>query len=65
MALGIKNLPVNTGDIRDTGFIPGSGRSPGGRHGNPLHYSCQENPTDRGALWATVLGVKKSRTQLK
>ena len=61
----IMKLPANTGDIRDTDLIPGSGRSPGGRHGNLLHYSCQENPMDRGAWWATVLGVKKSQTQLK
>ena len=47
------------------GSIPGSGRSPGGGHGDPLHYSCLENPTDRGAGWATVLGITKSLTQLK
>ena len=45
----VKNPPVNAGDIRDTGSVPGSGRSPGGRHGNPLQYSCLENPMDRGA----------------
>ena len=45
----VKNLPVNAGDIRDVGSIPGSGRSPGGGHGNPLQYSCLENPMDRGA----------------
>ena len=50
------------GDSRDTGLIPGSGRSPGGGHGNPLQYSCLENPMDRGAWWATVHGVAKSRT---
>ena len=43
----VKNLLVNAGDIRDTGWIPGSGRSPGGGHGNPLQYSCLENPMDR------------------
>ena len=45
----IKNLPVSAGDIRDVGSIPGSGRSSGGGHGNPLHYACLENPMDRGA----------------
>ena len=45
--------------------IPGSGRSPGGGHSNPLQYSCLENPMDRGAWWATVHGVAKSRTRLK
>ena len=49
LPLVIKNLPANAGDIRDTGSIPGSGRSPGGGHGNPLQYSCLENPMDRGA----------------
>ena len=53
--LVVKNLPASTGDIRDVGLIPGSGRSPGGGHGNPLQYSCLENPLDRGAWWATVL----------
>ena len=47
----------------DPGSIPGSGRSPEG-NGNPLQYSCLENPMDRGAWWATVHGVSKSRTQL-
>ena len=46
----------------DAGSIPGSGRSPGGGHGNPLWYSCLENPVDRGAWWATVRGVTKSQT---
>ena len=45
----IKNLPVNAGDIRDAGSSPGSERSLGGRHGNPLQYFCLENPLDRGA----------------
>ena len=48
----------------DLGSIPGSGRSPGGGHGNPLQYSCLENPMDRGDSWATVHGVTKSQTQL-
>ena len=47
------------------GSIPGSGRSPGGEHGNPLQYSCQENAMDRGAWWATVHRIAKSQTQLK
>ena len=58
----VKNLPTNAGDIRDSGSIPGWGRSPGGGHGNPLQYSCLENPMDRGAWRATVPGVTKSRT---
>jgi len=45
----VKNQPANAGDIRDVGLIPGLGRSSGGEHGNPLQYSCLENPTDRGA----------------
>ena len=60
----VKNPPANTGDIGDVGSIRGSGRSPGGVHGNPLQYSCLENPLDRGACWATVNGVTKSQTQL-
>ena len=44
----VKNLPVNAGDLRDAGLIPGSGRSPGGGHGNPLQYFCLENLMDRG-----------------
>ena len=62
MALVVKNLPANSGDIRDVGLIPVSGRSPGGGFGNPLQYSCLENPMDRGAWWATVHGVTKSQT---
>ena len=46
--LVVKNLPVNAGDIRDSGSIPGLGRSPGGGNGNPLQCSCLENPMDRG-----------------
>ena len=53
VALVVKNPPANTGDIRDKGLIPGSGRYPGGGHGNPLQYSSLENPMDRGAWWAT------------
>ena len=50
MALVVKNPPANAGDIRDVGLIPGSGRSPGGGYGNPLQYSCLENPTDKRSL---------------
>jgi len=60
VALVIKNLPANAGDIRDTGSIPGSGRSLGGGHGYSLQYSCLENPMDRGTWRATVHGVAKS-----
>ena len=58
----VKNLLVNAEDIRDVDSIPGSGRSPGRGHGNPLQYSCLENPVDRGAWWATVLRVIESWT---
>ena len=54
MALVIKNLPANAGDTRDTDLIPGSGRSPGVGNGNPLQYSCLENPMNRGSWWAVV-----------
>ena len=50
------------GDTRDKGLIPGSRRSPGGGNGNPLQYSCLENPMDRGSWWATVHGVAESDT---
>ena len=56
----VKNLPANTGDARDMDSIPGSGISPGGGHGNPLRYSCPENPLDRGAWGARVHKVTKS-----
>ena len=59
-----KNPPANAGDARDVGLIPGSGRFPGGGHGNPLQYSCLKNSMDRGAWRATVHGVAKSRTWL-
>ena len=60
----VKNLPINAGDIKDMGSIPGSGRFPGGGHGNSLQYSCLENPMDRepGGL---VHGVAESRTRVK
>ena len=58
----VKNLPASGGDVREHGSIPGSGRPPGGGHGNPLQYSCLENPMDRGAGRATVHGITKSWT---
>ena len=62
VALVVKNPPASAEDIGDMGSIPGSGRSPGGGHGNPLQYSCLENPMDRGACQATIHGVAKSWT---
>ena len=56
-----KNSACNAGDL---GLIPGLGRSPREGNGNPLQYSCLENPMDRGAWWATVHGVAKSQTRL-
>ena len=58
----VKNSPANEGDAGDTGLIPARRRSPGEGHGNPLQYSCLENPMDRGAWWATVHAVAKSQT---
>ena len=49
VVLVVKNPSANAGDARDVSLIPGSGRSPGGGHDNPLQYSCLENPMDRGA----------------
>ena len=65
MALVVKNPIANAGDLRDVDSIPGSGRCPGEGNGNPLQYSCLENPRDRGAWWATVHGVAKGWTRLK
>ena len=62
VALGVKNLPANAEDVRDAGSIPGSGRSPGGGHGNPLQYSCLKNPMGRGAWQATVHKITKIQT---
>ena len=61
----VKNPPANVGDTGDTGSTPGSGISPGGGHGNPLQYSCLENPMDRGAWWAIDHRVTKSQAGLK
>jgi len=65
MALVVKNLPANAGDVRDMGSILELGRSPGEGQGNPLQYSCLENPMDRGTWQATVHRVTQSWTQLK
>ena len=62
MVLVVKNPPANAGDIRNMGLIPGTGRSPGGGHGNPLQYSSLEDPMGRGAWWATVHRVAESYT---
>ena len=59
-----KESACNAGDLGVTGLTPGSGRSPGRGHGNPLQHSCLENCMDRGARWATVQRVAKSQTQL-
>ena len=64
VGLVVKSLPAGAGDVRDKGSIPGSGRSPGGGHGNPLQYSCLENPMERS--WQAALhGVEKSWTRLR
>ena len=65
VALVVKNPPANAGDAKDMDSSPGLVRSPREGYVNPLKYSCLENPTDRGAWWATVHGVTKSRTQRK
>ena len=56
----VKNLPANAENTEEAGLIPGLGRSPGEGNGNPLQYSCLENPMDRGAWRATVHGIAKS-----
>ena len=61
MALVVKNLPANAGDVRDEGSVPGLGTSPGGGNGNPLQDSFLENAMDRGAWWAIVHRVAKSQ----
>ena len=58
----VKNLPASARDTGDLDSIPGWGGFPGGGHGNPLQYSCLENPMDRGAWWAAAHGVAKSQT---
>ena len=61
----VKNPPADAGNIRDLSSIPGSGKSSGGGHGNPLQYSCLENPMDRKAWRVTVHGVAESRARLR
>ena len=58
----VKNLPVNAGEVRDVGSILDRGRFGGERNGNPLKVSCQANPMERGARWATVHGSQKIQT---
>ena len=65
MAQAVKNPPANAGGLRNEVSVPGSGRSPGGGHGNLVQYSCLENLMDRGAWQDTVHGVAKSWRQLK
>ena len=65
VVLVVNNLPTDAGDIRDAGWIPGLGRSSGGGLGNPLQYSCLDNPRDREAWWATVHRVANTQTPLK
>ena len=65
VALVVKKPRANAGDLRGSGLIPGSRKSLAGRYGNPLQYSCLENPMDRAAWRTTVHRVKKSRMQLK
>ena len=62
VVLVVKNLPVNAGDIREVGLIPGSGRSPGGGHGNALQYSFLENHMDRGA-WKAIQSIGSQRVR--
>ena len=59
VALVVKNLAANVGDLRDVSSIPGSRRSPGGAHGDPLQDSCLKNPVGLGAWWAMVHSVTK------
>ena len=65
VALVVKHLLANAEDERDAGLIPGSGRSPGGRHGNPFQYSCLENSHGQRSLVATAHRIAKSLTRLK
>ena len=62
VVLVVKNLPVNAGDMRDVGSVPGLGRSPRGENGKPHQYSCLKTSMDRGAWWATIHRVAKSQT---
>ena len=60
VALVVKNLPANAGNVRDAGLIPGLGRSSGGRRGHPLQYSCLENPMERGNREVSVLSMGRA-----
>ena len=64
MAPVVKNPPANAVDVGDVDVILGSGRSPGGEHGNPLQYSGLENPMDRGAGWATSIGSCRTTSHM-
>ena len=64
VVLVVNRLPANAEDLRDVGFIPGLGRSPGRENGNILQYSCLENPMDRGVWQATVYKVTQNQAQL-
>ena len=64
MVLVVKNQSANAGELIEEGSIPGLGRSPGGGNGNPLEYSCLENPIERGFWQATVHGVRKSQSDM-
>ena len=64
VALELKSLPANSGDLRDVGSTSGLKKFSGGGHGNPLQYSCLQNPRDGRAWWATIYGVAQSRTRL-
>ena len=63
VALEVKNLPADAGDVRDSGLIPGSGRSPRGGHGNSLQYSCLENLQDRGAWGEAIVFIGPQRVR--
>ena len=65
VALVVKNSPTNAGDIQDVGSILGSGRTPEGEHGNPLQYSCLENPMDRGAWGVKVHRIARNQARLR
>ena len=60
VAIVVKNMPANAGDLKDMGSFPGLGRSPGGGHGNPLQYSCPENPMDKEPDGFSSWGHKES-----
>ena len=62
VVLVVKNPPASEGDVKDSGSITGLGRSPGGGYGNPLQYSCLENPMDRGSWRATIHRIAESDT---